>query len=86
MKHLTLLEAPDFKLLKVKEIRGGKGLLRRLFSLGIHEGDLIKKDQSGIFGGPVLLRNITSNIKVAIGRGIASKIIVEISDEQRKNT
>ncbi len=44
--------------------------------MGLNVGDLIEKQTEGL-GGPVLLKNITLNTKIAMGRGMAMKIIVE---------
>ena len=61
---------------RVIEIRGGLGIRQRLSCLGIHPGDLMIVQASGIMRGPVLV-NIHDN-KVALGRGVASKIMVEV--------
>jgi len=61
---------------RVIEIRGGLGIRQRLSCLGIHPGDLMIVQASGIMRVPVLV-NIHDN-KVALGRGVASKILVEV--------
>ena len=61
---------------RVIEIRGGLGIRQRLSCLGIHPGDLMIVQASGIMRVPVLV-NIHDN-KVALGRGVASKIMVEV--------
>jgi len=61
---------------RVVEIRGGLGIRQRLSCLGIHPGDLMIVQASGIMRGPVLV-SIHGN-KVALGRGVASKIMVEV--------
>ena len=50
--------------------------------MGFHKGDTIELDSMAIFRGPVLVRNLTSDTSVALGRGIAQRIIVEIIDEK----
>jgi Fe2+ transport system protein FeoA len=63
-------------------IRGGEGARRRLFALGFHKNDLIEVNAQGIFRGPLLVQNLSSDISVALGHGIAQKIQVEVlSDE-----
>lgn len=79
---INLAQAPSDKPLRIVDILGGHGVRRRLFSLGFHRDNLIEKDSQGIFGGPVLVRNLTTDTSVALGRGIAQKIIVEIVDEK----
>lgn len=50
---------------------------RRLLALGFHRGDLVSLDGEALLGGPVLVRNLTSDTRIALGRGIARKILVE---------
>ncbi|MCI4444514.1 MAG: ferrous iron transport protein A [Candidatus Aminicenantes bacterium] len=73
----TLLEIPQGAVYKIVEIRGGPGLHRRLLSLGFHRGDLITLEGEAIMKGPVLVRNLNNDTRVALGRGIAQKILVE---------
>jgi len=79
---ISLAQAPPDKPLKIVEILGGHGMRRRLFSLGFHKDDIIELDSQSIFRGPVLVRNLSSDISVALGRGIAQRIMVEIVDEK----
>ena len=80
-KALTLAQAPQGVPLKIQAILGGEGVRRRLFALGFHIDDLIELDSEAIFQGPVLVRNLTSDTTVALGRGIAQKIMVEIAND-----
>ncbi|MBC7350054.1 MAG: FeoA domain-containing protein [Candidatus Aminicenantes bacterium] len=73
----TLLEIPQSRNFRIVEISGGPGLHRRLLALGFHRGDLISLDGEALLGGPVLVRNLTSDTRIALGRGIARKILVE---------
>jgi len=73
----TLLEVPQGQSFKIVEIKGGPGLHRRLLALGFHRGDLVTLDGEAIMSGPVLVRNLTADTRVALGRGIAQKILVE---------
>ncbi|MFQ6082659.1 MAG: ferrous iron transport protein A [Candidatus Aminicenantia bacterium] len=80
---INLTNAPDGKPLKVIQFLGGMGVRRKLNSLGLHPGDIIELDSRSIFGGPILIRSLTSNTTVALGRGIARKIIVELVSEKK---
>lgn len=62
---------------RIVDIAGGEGVRRRLFSLGLHVGDRIELASYGILRGPVLVRHESSGITIAIGRGIAQKIMVQ---------
>ncbi len=78
---LSLIEAPLDKPLRIVQFLGGHGVRRKLMSLGIHVGDIIEVDSRSLFGGPVLIRSLTNNITIAIGRGIARKILVTLINE-----
>jgi len=60
----------------VIQILGGRGLIRRLDALGIRPGKKITKVSSMFFRGPVTFRS--DHTQVAIGFGMANKILVEI--------
>ncbi len=79
---ISLTSAPREKQLRIVEIVGGHGQRRRLFSLGIHKHDIIELDSKGILKGPLLVRNLTSDTSIALGRGIAQNIMVEIVDKE----
>ena len=57
-------------------IRGGYGLSRRLETMGIKPGVMITKVSSQLMRGPITLR--VGNSQIAIGFGMAKKIIVNI--------
>jgi Fe2+ transport system protein FeoA len=40
-------------------------------------------DSQAILKGPLLVKNLTSDMSVAIGRGIALKILVEIVPDEK---
>jgi Fe2+ transport system protein FeoA len=82
-KIISLINAPPDKKLRIVEILGGHGVRRRLFALGFHKDDLIELDSRAIFRGPVLVKNLTADVSVALGRGIAQKIMVEVIDERK---
>ncbi len=78
---ISLIQAPCDKQLRIVNIQGGHGVRRRLLSLGFHKNHLIELDSRSIFGGPLLVRDLTSDTSVALGRGIARNIMVEIVDK-----
>jgi ferrous iron transport protein A len=61
---------------KVVEIQGGEGLIRRLESMGIRQGKKITKIGAQFLRGPQTLR--VDNLQVAIGFGMAKKILIEV--------
>ncbi len=76
---MTLLQAPRGRALRVVSVSGGDSLRRRLLSLGFHRKDLLEVDSAGIFRGPLLVRNLTAGTSVALGRGVAQKVLVDIA-------
>ena len=60
----------------VFQIQGGRGLINRLNALGIRPGQRITKVGSTFMRGPVTIQ--VGNAQVAIGFGMANKIIVRL--------
>jgi ferrous iron transport protein A len=71
---LSLVELKENEVGKVVEILGG-GLYQKLDALGIRVGVELKKISSVAAKGPVIVE--VGNTKVALGYGMAKKIIVE---------
>ena len=82
MTARNLLEAPLESPLRIVSIAGGEGVRRRLFSLGLNVGDRIALAGRGILRGPLLIKHLDLGITVAVGRGIAQKIMAEAADER----
>lgn len=80
---IQLTNAPPDKQLKIVSIGGGQGIHRKLLSLGFHKDDIIELDSRSIFRGPILVRGLTSDTSVALGRGIARNIMVEIVGDKK---
>jgi len=80
---ISLVQAPRGKTLRIVSVLGGEGVRRRLFALGFHKDDLIEVNSQGILRGPILVNNLTSDTSVALGCGVAHKIMVDIvADEE----
>jgi len=60
---------------EIKGIEGGLGIRQRLCELGLHPGERVTIEKTGILGGPFMLK--VGDHHIAIGRGLARKIIVE---------
>ena len=76
-RPIRLVDASRDGVLRIVEIQGGEGVRRRLFSLGFHKGVLVRLESEAILRGPLLVRNVTADCRVALGRGVAQKILVE---------
>jgi ferrous iron transport protein A len=75
--HLTQLKEGKSGI--IVDIQGGFGLIKRLDALGIRKGKVITK-KSGLFmQGPIVVQ--VDNSQVAMGFGMASRIIVEVKKE-----
>lgn len=62
----------------VVDFDGGCGLTEKLNNMGIRKGKKLTKVSESFIGGPVTVR--FDNTKVAIGSGMAEKIIVEVDN------
>jgi ferrous iron transport protein A len=60
---------------QVMVIDGGRGVRSHLNTLGIHIGDWLRVMERAPFRGPVLVE--IHGTRVALGRGIAGKVMVE---------
>ena len=78
MKQVDLTQLEEKETGIVVRIEGGFGLIRRLESLGIRVGKKMTKVSSQLMHGPVTIR--IDNFQVAIGFGMAKKIIVEVME------
>jgi ferrous iron transport protein A len=72
-RELPLNMLPEGVVAKIVEIRGGRGLCRRLAELGFNIGGLIRLVKSHS-PGPVVVE--VRDSRVAIGRGVAMKVMV----------
>jgi len=70
---MPLSMANKDKLLKIINIVGGRNVKQRLSALGLYPGSVIKMITND-FGGPLIVE--VNNSKIAIGRGMAQKILV----------
>ena len=75
-KQITLVRMQTGQSGIVVQIQGGYGLANRLSALGIRPGKRITKVSSMFMRGPVTIQ--VDRAQVAIGFGMASRIIVEL--------
>ena len=75
-KYVTLARMQTGQNGIVVQIQGGHGLVNRLNALGIRPGKRITKVSSMLMRGPVTIQ--VGGAQVAIGFGMANRIIVEL--------
>ena len=75
--YTPLSQARPGEKLVIMEMRAGRTAHLKLTSLGLHPGDVIEIISSN-YGKLVVAHN---NTRVALGRGIAEKIMVDIVEE-----
>ena len=80
MKEMYLTQLGEKQTAMVKEIEGGHGVAGRLAALGIRPGKHVTKVSSHFWHGPVTVR--VGKAQVAIGHGMARKILVEVEDAE----
>lgn len=79
-EYINLYDAEAGKGLKVVEIVSGREAKRRLLSIGIKFNDILMKLDSPPWGA-VLVKNLsTDSTKLAVGRNLARKILVQYVD------
>jgi ferrous iron transport protein A len=66
----------------VVQLQGGHGLVNRLNALGIMPGKRITKMSATLMRGPVTVE--VDRVRVAIGFGMASRIVVQLDDESTR--
>ena len=59
----------------IVKLEGGHGFQRRLRTMGVREGKIVKVVAKHPFGGPVVLE--VDGRRTTVGRGMAAKIFVE---------
>jgi ferrous iron transport protein A len=74
--RVSLVEMPEGRVGTAVEIKGGRGMIRRLDALGIRPGKRIEKSSGSFMRGPVTVR--VGNAQVAIGFSMARRIIIEL--------
>ncbi len=74
MGFIELTKAPCNKPLEIKSVAGV--MEKKFESIGIRKGRRIRKITCQPFGGPVVVE--VDGSKISLGRGIASKIEVEV--------
>jgi ferrous iron transport protein A len=75
---MRLIDAEDNKLVRIVSFKAGKGISSKLRQLGLMPGDLISISKRAPFQGPLLVEG--NGRSIAIGRGVAAKIEVEICE------
>ncbi|QUL98838.1 MAG: ferrous iron transport protein A [Candidatus Fermentithermobacillus carboniphilus] len=75
---MTLEEAPVGLELVIDQIAAGEGATRRLLDLGVYPGVRVSVIASHPWRGPVVVR--VGGTRVALGRGLARKILVRQID------
>jgi len=71
----TLLDVKEHTRVRIKAVVGGRGVQQQLVQLGIGVDSIVMVQRSAPFAGPLMLE--CHGRSVVIGRGIASKILVE---------
>lgn len=74
--EMSLTELEDGQIAVIVSVLGGKMLTKRLADLGITSGTEVKIIRRTLFSGPVQVE--VAGSRLVLGRGLASKIMVEI--------
>jgi len=74
-KIKSIIDMQDGQSGIIVSLHGGRNLTKRLADLGISPGTLITVLRKSLFAGPVQVE--VSGSRLVLGRGLASKILVE---------
>ncbi len=72
---MTLIQVENGKTVRLLRFQGGRGLNQKLSQLGLCPGENARVLRHAPLGGPVLIE--VEGRSIALGRGVASKVIVE---------
>ncbi len=72
---MTLAELDEGTHTKIVSIDGGRHARQQLRELGLFPGDTVRLLRRAAFGGPLLVE--CRGTQIAIGRGIAAKVVIE---------
>lgn len=75
MKRISLVQVKAGSKAKIIEILGGSNLQNRLMSMGVFRGKEVTKLSHVGLRGPVVIKSGRSIL--ALGHGVAAKVIVE---------
>jgi len=75
-RTMSLAEMPAGCDGTVCKLTGGQNFVRRIEAMGIRLGIKLRKTSSQYLRGPVTVR--TGNLQIALGFGMASKVVVEV--------
>lgn len=73
--EIPLSQLREGMVARIKYLTSGFGLQRKISALGIRIGKNVRVVSSHRFGGPIVVE--VEGTRIAIGRGVANKIIVE---------
>ena len=77
MEACKLTEVLDNKKFKILEFKLDNDVKQRLHTMGIHFNDIYIRQNASSWG-PILIQNLSNNAsRIAIGRNLAEKILVE---------
>ncbi len=71
--HLSLAFIGEGKKARIIDIFGGRGMVRRLMKMGLSPGSEIIVIRNSL--GPLIIE--VRGVRLALGRGLASRILVE---------
>ena len=84
MEYRNLTQIARGKEVKIVEINGGKRFNQKIEAMGLRVGVNIKKLSAQVLNGPVTIK--IGSTKVAIGHGMAKKILVRRKENEKSLT
>ena len=82
MTEKPLAELKPGETAEIISLNGGESFQARLRAMGLAEGRTVRKLSRIRWGGPIVV--IVNRAQVAVGRGMARKIVVRVKDKGRE--
>ncbi len=79
MTEKTLADLKPGERAEIVSLNGGDDFRARLRAMGLAEGRTVHKLSRIRWGGPIVV--LVNRAQVAVGRGMARKIVVRVADE-----
>jgi Fe2+ transport system protein FeoA len=80
---MTLADIKEGNVAEIKKLSGGRNLCEKMQGFGLFIGSTVQLEQKAPFRGPLLVKDISNDARIMIGRGMAAKIEVEIIEPKK---
>jgi Fe2+ transport system protein FeoA len=80
---MTLAEIKEGNVAEIKKLSGGRDLIEKIQGFGLFVGSKVRLERKAPFRGPLLVEDMENDARIMIGRGMATKVEVEILESKK---